>query len=293
VKSLSGWDMQVARATITSGNLVGGVLTCGLLIALAGTNVGHELTHRTWDKTAMIIGRWMLAMSCDASFAIEHVYGHHLNIATKKDPATARRGENTYAFIIRSTIFSYLSAWEIEKTRLAKRGLSVWSWHNRMHAGNLMSLTYFIGFYLAAGWLGVGAFLAASLWAKSLLEFVNYMEHYGIVRVPGTKVEPRHSWNANQRISGYVLYNLTRHSNHHAEGDAPFWRLSPYPDSPMMKYGYLTMIVFTMVPPLYRKMMIPKLKDWDQRFATPAERKLAQEANAASGIPELMTVASA
>lgn len=293
VQSQSGWDMQAARATISGWDIVGGVLGLGLLIATAGTANGHDLTHRTWDKTAMLVGRWMLAMSCDASFAIEHVYGHHVNIGTLKDPATAKRGENAYAFVIRSTIYSYLSAWRIEKERLAKRGLSVWSWRNRMHTGNLMSLTYFVGFYLAAGWFGVGVFLVASLWAKSLLEYVNYMEHYGIVRVPGTKVEPRHSWNANQRISGFVLFNLTRHSHHHAEADVPFWELRPYPDAPMLKYGYLTMIIITMVPPLYRSMMTPKLRDWDKRFASPAERKLAQEANAASGIPELMNAASA
>lgn len=293
VMSLSGWDMQAARAALTGWHLLGGVLSCGLLIALSGTNVGHELTHRTWDKMAMGFGRWMLAMSCDASFAIEHVYGHHLHVATYKDPATARRGENTYAFILRSTVYSYLSAWEIEKNRLAKHGLSVWSWRNRMHSGNLMSLTYFVAFYIAAGWMGVGLFLAASLWGKSLLEFVNYMEHYGIVRVPGTKVETRHSWNANQRISGYVLYNLTRHSGHHAQGDEPFWQARPYPDAPMLHYGYLTMIVLTMCPPLYKKMMVPKLKDWDARYANAQERELAREANARSGMGQLMGTASA
>ena len=293
VKSLSGWDMQVARAATSGWDIAGGVLSCGLLGATSGTANGHDLTHRTWDKTAMLIGRWMLAISGDASFAIEHVYGHHVNVGTPKDPATAKRGENIYAFVIRSTVFSYLSAWKIEKERLAKRGLPVWSWRNRMHTGNLMTLTYFVLFYLAAGWFGVCIYLITMLWTKSILEFVNYFEHYGIVRVPGTKVEPRHSWNSNQRISGFVLYNLTRHSHHHAEADVPFWELRPYPDAPMLNYGYLTMILIGLVPPLYKRMMIPKLKDWDQHFATPAERKLAKDANLASGIPDLMNTVSA
>lgn len=288
VSALTGWDMQAARAATGGWHVLGGVFSTGLMVALAGTNVGHELTHRTWSKPAMVFGRWMLAMSADASFAIEHVYGHHLNVATYNDPATARRGENTYAFIVRSTVYSYLSAWHIEGQRLAKRGISIWSWQNRMHRGNLMTLAYAAAFYLAAGWVGVGIYIVTAAWGKSLLEFVNYMEHYGIVRVPGTKVEARHSWNANQRISGYVLYNLTRHSHHHAEADVPFWKTRAYPEAPMMHFGYLTMILITMIPPLYQKMMVSKLQDWDERFANSAERTLAAQANAASGMPELM-----
>ena len=235
--------------------------------------------------SAKITGRWLLAFTSDASFAIEHVYGHHKHVATHADPATSRRGENAWAFVVRSTVQSYISAWGIERERLHKQGHSVWSWRNKMHRGNLMTLCYMGMFFWAAGWVGVAAFMAVSLYGKSWLEFVNYTEHYGIVRVPGAPVEPRHSWNCNRRVSGYLLYNLTRHSHHHAMGEKPFWELRSYPDSPMMPHGYLTMILVAMIPPLWNRIMIPRVLAWDQRFATQEERPLIEQANQRSEHP--------
>ena len=155
-----------------------------------------------------------------------------------------------------------------------------------MMRGNAMTLTYFAVFAYAAGWKGVAAFAVLTVYGKCYLEFVNFVEHYGMVRVTGAPVEPRHSWNCNKRISGILLYNLTRHSHHHAMGEKPFWELRAYPDTPMMPAGYLTMIVLAMVPPLWNKVMIPRVQDWDRRFAKPEELALIQEANAASGMAE-------
>ena len=136
-------------------------------------------------------------------------------------------------------------------------------------------------------------FVSTMIWGRSLLEFVNYLEHYGLVRAPQAPVKPHHSWNSNKRMSAFVLYNLTRHSHHHAEGDLPFWRLEPYPEAPMLHFGYLTTIAITMVPPLWHRLMIPKLKEWDQRYASPEERRLAAAQNAASGLRGLMPVDAA
>ncbi|MGH2486947.1 MAG: alkane 1-monooxygenase, partial [Ktedonobacterales bacterium] len=255
VGHLSGYDMFAARAATTPLQMVGGALALGLMFAFAGTVIAHELTHRTWSKAAQIAGRWMLALSGDASFAIEHVYGHHKNVSTRKDPATSRRGENSYAFVVRSTIYSYLSAWHLEAERLKKQGYSVWSWRNRMHRGNLMSLAYIAFYAYAAGWVGALVAVAIMVYTKSYLEFVNFMEHYGIVRVPGEPVEPRHSWNCNQAVSGWIMFNLTRHSHHHAMGEKPFWELRAYQDAPMLPYGYLTTIILALVPPLFRKVV--------------------------------------
>lgn len=283
IEALTGYDVLAARRQNGWTDYIGGGLGLGLMYGVAGTNVGHELTHRTWSKPAQIVGRWLLAFTSDASFAIEHVYGHHRNVATREDAATARRGETSWAFVVRSTVGSYLGAWRIEQARLEKLGRPVWSWHNRMHRGNLMTLTYALGFWWVAGWRGVAAFMAVSLYGKCWLELVNYMEHYGLVRVPGEPVEPRHSWNCNRRISGYLLYNLTRHSHHHAMGEKPFWELKAYPDTPMMPHGYLTMIVIAMIPPLWDRIVIPRVLAWDERFASESERALIHEANLASG----------
>lgn len=282
-QQLTGIDVLARRADNSVFDLIGGMLSGGMMFAIAGTNVGHELTHRTWDAKSMIIGRWMLSLTSDASFAIEHVYGHHNNVSTRNDPATSRRGENVWFFVVRSTIMSYRSAWEIEKERLTKQGFSVWSWRNRMHRGNLMTLTWVALFYVAGGWMAAGIFVITSLWGKSWLEYINYIEHYGMVRVPGKPVEPRHSWNSNKAISGMVLYNLTRHSHHHSMGEKPFWDLRPYPNSPMMPYGYLTMIFIAWFPPLWRSMIDPKVLEWDRMYAQEDEYPLIEEANRLSG----------
>lgn len=283
-----GFDLAARRAGTEWFHILGGILGLGLIYGGAGTNVGHELTHRTWSRRDMLIGRWLLAFTCDASFAIEHVYGHHRNVATREDPATARRGENAWFFVVRSTIQSYLHAWKLERERLERQGHSVWSWRNRMHRGNLMSLLY-LGFFVWAGGALAGAiWLATAIYGKSYLEFVNYMEHYGIVRVPGAPIEPRHSWNCNKRVSSYLLFNLTRHSHHHAQGEKPFWELKPYEDTPMLPSGYLTMIIIAAIPPLWDRIMIPRVRDWDQRFATPEERPYIEEANRLSGHPAFL-----
>lgn len=283
-----GWDMQAARAGTGPMDMLGAVLSAGLMIATSATNVGHELVHRTRDRLAVALGRWMLAMSSDTSFSVEHVYGHHRYVATERDPATARRGESVYPFILRSVIGQSRSAWQLEKERLGRRGISVWSWHSRMPRGIAMSALYFLGFFWIGGWTGVLVFLGVTVWSRSLLEFVNYLEHYGLVRTPGSAVKPHHSWNSNKRISALVLYNLPRHSHHHTQGGLPFYRLRPSPDAPTLHFGYLATIAIAMVPPLWHRLMIPKLKEWDERYASPEERRLAAAQNAASGLRGLM-----
>ena len=261
----------------------------GVMIGAGGTIVGHELTHRTSDKVAMFFGRWLLAFSNDCSFSIEHVYGHHIRLGTPKDPATARRGENIYKFIVRSSIFSYLSAWELEKSRLDKKDQSIWGLHSKMMSGNLMSLTLFVLAYMAAGWVGVAWWLVTSLFGKSLLEFVNFIEHYGIVRnMDTTPVLPRHSWNSNKRFSSVWMYNLTRHSDHHSRGDAPFWDLKAYPDTLMMPFGYVGTILISACPPIWHRIVDPMILEWDKHYATEEELILAKQANADSGIEILL-----
>jgi len=288
IQSITGYDVLAAKAQNTWFDYLGGGLSLGLTWAAVGTVIAHELTHRTWSLRDMVIGRLMLALTADASFAIEHVYGHHRNVGTRKDPATARRGENAWRFLVRSTVMSYLSAWRIEPERLRKRGHGVWTWRNRMLRGNLMTLGYAAFFGWAAGWVGVLAYIAIALYGKAYLEFVNYLEHYGIVRVPGQPVEPRHSWNSNRLVSSTFLYNLTRHSHHHAEDEKPFWKLRPYHDAPMLPFGYLPMIYIAAIPPLWNRIMIPKVLEWDRRYATEAERPYIEEANRLSGRREFL-----
>ncbi len=288
MKSTFGYDRLQIQANTTWYQWFAGAVAGGFLFGAGGTNVGHELTHRTYSTRDMILGRWMLAFTCDASFSIEHVYGHHKNLGTPHDPATAQRGDNVYRFVIKSTLGSYKSAWNLEKQRLAKFGQSVWSpIHSRMMRGNLMSLSLFLGAYYIGGLQGVLVFWVMSAGGKTLLEVVNYMEHYGIVRRPEDKVEPRHSWNTNASVSTALLYALTRHSHHHAEADQEYWNLRCYRHAPMMPTGYLGTIVLTLIPPLYKRVMTPLLNHWDEHFATAEEKKLAIAASVKSGMKGL------
>jgi hypothetical protein len=287
-----GHDAFAAREATGALHWLGGILSAGLTFAAVGTNVGHELTHRTSDRAAMFVGRWLLALTLDAEFAIEHVYGHHARLATPADPATARRGEHFYAFLVRSIGGQSRSAFRLERDRLARLGRGTWSVHNRYLRGWMMSIAIAAAFGLAAGAAGVAVFLLTAAAGRTVLEAVNYFEHYGLVRDPDAPVEPRHSWNSNKALSNAVLFNLARHSHHHAEGDAKYWRLRAFPEAPTLPYGYLTaMLLVYVVPGWYRDRMTPLVLDWDQRYANDRERELAAAANRASGLPALQASA--
>ena len=260
------YDFLSARDNNMWSDYIGATLGVGFIVAGYGTNVGHELTHRTKDRVAMLEGRWLLSASCNADFAIEHVYGHHVTVGTYEDPATARKGENVYAFFIRSTVFGHISAWKHELRRLRKKGFSLFSFRNRMITGYIMSLLWCILFCSAGGWFGLILFLSQALFAKFILEIVNYMEHYGLIRNTEKSVGPEHSWNTNKRMSTMVLFSLTRHSAHHEKPKVKFWKLDPYENAPQMPYGYLTTLVICLIPPLWYRMIKPSLNKWEQKY---------------------------
>lgn len=283
----TGHDVLAAKAAAGWVHHASAVVLTGLMIGLVGTITAHELTHRTWDRVSMAVGRWLLAFSFDTTFSIEHVYGHHRYVATLDDPATAPRGRNVYAHIVTSTALGNLSAWKIECRRLRRKGHAVLSWRNAVIRGHAMSLGLVAGAGALGGWPAAALFVLCALWGKALLEIVNYMEHYGMVRNPATPVQPRHSWNTNRRLSSWSMFNLTRHSHHHAQGEVPYQDLKPFPDAPMMIGGYLTTLVVAMVPPLWHRLMTPKVLQWDRDHASEDEQALAALANARSGFDRL------
>lgn len=287
VSRLSGYDVLAARAATDIWHHLAGGVHSGLMIGFLGTVTAHELTHRTWDPVSLLIGRWLLAFSYDTSFAIEHVYGHHRYVSTEHDPATAPRGRNVYFHVLASTFKGNVSAWRIEADRLKRKRHAVLSPRNALLRGASMSVVLAAAAGAMAGWNGILAFSACALLAKALLEIVNYMEHYGMVRLPDQAVQPRHSWNTNARMSSWAMFNLSRHSHHHAQGEVPYQDLMPLPDAPMMVNGYLATVVFTLIPPLWHRLMTPKLVEWDRRYATPEERVLALHANQRSRLKAL------
>ena len=261
------YDFLAARSENSFFDYLGALLGVGYMVSGYGTVVGHDLAHRTRDKISLIEARWLLSASCNADFAIEHVYGHHVTVCTNDDPATARRGENVYAFSIRSTVMGHISAWKHELKKLRKKSISIFSPKNEMITGYLMSVLWCVLFYIAGGNFGLILFLGQAVLAKFNLEVVNYMEHYGLVRNHKQKVGPEHSWNTNKRMSTMVLFSLTRHSAHHEKPRRKYWKLDPYENGPEMPFGYLTTLLVCLIPPLWFNIMAPKLSDWDQKYA--------------------------
>ncbi|MDP4536785.1 alkane 1-monooxygenase [Alkalimonas collagenimarina] len=267
IQQWTGFDALSARNANQWWHFVPVGLGAGLLIAMVGTVPAHELTHRTSDRMAMLVGRWLLAFSWDSSFAIEHVYGHHRYVGTKRDPATAPRGRSVYRHILLSTLLGNKSAWAIEQQRLTRLKQSTVGHHNRFLRGIMMSLLLSMLAYVLADWQGLLLFTLCALLAKTTLEVVNYIEHYGIVRQPNTPVRPYHSWNTTKRISSWASFNLTRHSHHHARAQLPFYQLKAYPEAPSLPTGYLGSMLLALIPPLWFRFMAPKLKQWDQQYA--------------------------
>tara|TARA_Y100000768_G_scaffold378274_1_gene352497 strand:+ start:692 stop:1843 length:1152 start_codon:yes stop_codon:yes gene_type:complete len=245
-----------------------------LLVGILGTVPGHELTHRKKKKFDMFVGNWMLAFSWDCTFAIEHVYGHHKEVCLDEDPASAKRGENIYLFLIKATYEEQISGWKLEAARLNRRNQNVFSIHNRMLVGYLRCTTITILAFMFGGMFGLLAFLLCAFAAKLLLEAINYIEHYGLVREKGKPVGMRHSWNSNHLLSSVYLCNVTRHSDHHRSTALNFWELDPcHDDAPLLPYGYLSMLYLVLLTPFwYKKIMAKELSKWDQNIATEYER---------------------
>ena len=282
-------DLFNMRQAMNAADSISLVALTGLFIGIMGTVPGHELVHRKKNKFDMFMGNWLLAFSWDCAFAIEHVYGHHKNVGLGHDPATAKRGENIYLFILRAIIKEQKDAWSIELNQAKRREQSFISIRNRMIIGYFRSLFITFIAYLIGGISGTLIFLLCAFIAKSLLEVINYSEHYGLIRVSGETVSPRHSWNSNSTMSSIYLYNVTRHSSHHEKANLKYWELRSYNDAPMMPQGYLTMLYMALfLPYFFHRMMAKKLIEWDKNYATDNERILAIEQNKKSGIPLLI-----
>ena len=243
-----------------------------------GITGGHEMAHRKKNKFDLFVGNWLLAFSFDCNFAIEHVYGHHKNVCLPEDPASAKRGQNIYKFIIKGIIDEHISGWKIESRRLKRKKISFFTTKNRILKGYLRSIFIALISLEFFGVIGMLTFFLVAFLSKSMLEGINYIEHYGLVRERGRPVRMRHSWNSNHFFSSIYLYNVTRHSDHHRNTNLKFWELKPIDkDAPMLPYGYLTMLYFVMLAPfLYKIIMKKELGNWDQNFANDFERKLVK-----------------
>ena len=271
-----GIDFDAARRSSTTLDIIGAASAVGVIYGW-GMNVAHELVHRTTDRFFSACGRWLSAFSIESAFNLQHMTGHHINVGIYEDSGTSRRGESVYAFVLRASIGNNLFAFRSERDRLQRRALPFWSLRNQFLTGQAMSLAIAAVFYACGGWLAVGAFLLVGLLGRFYLEAAAYVEHYGLVRVPGTRFEARHSWNSYRSLSNGMLYNVERHSHHHLFAGKPFYRLTPDEGAPVLPHGYMTMFAFSLIPPLFDRIMRPSLANWDLNYATEAERRYVVE----------------
>jgi len=261
--ALLGWGLWFAtRRQTTPLEVVGALLAVGITGGVNGITVAHELVHRS-SRLDRVLGGVLLALVSYLHWAIEHVAGHHRRVATPEDPATARLGETLPAFMVRSVCRGFQSAWQIESARNTRRGVRA-VWRNRVLQGVAVScgLTAAIGLF--AGARAMAFFLGQSVVAIAFLETVNYIEHYGLRRRlvgPGVyeRVTSLHSWNSAHRLTNALLFNLQRHSDHHVWPARPYHILRHRPESPQLPTGYAGMALLAMVPPLWRRVMHPRL----------------------------------
>ena len=245
--------------------IIGIILSSSIVMATNGINVGHELGHRKslFSRTCSKL----LYLPCQyMHFFIEHNYGHHINVATPNDPATAKYKQNLYSFWISSVTKTYLSAWKIQLKLLRVSKLSFFSFKNDMIFYTVFQTLFLIFIYFNYGLIITLYSLIMSIVSFLFLETINYVEHYGLLRKikPNgryERVKPHHSWNSNHTIGRIVLYELTRHSDHHFKSSKKYQVLESIQDSPQLPYGYPTSILISFFPPLWFWIMNPLVRD--------------------------------
>ena len=233
--------------------------------AINGVGIGtaHELGHKKES-----LDRWLskiaLAPSVYGHFFVEHNRGHHKRVATPEDPASARLGESFWAFLPRSVAGSWQSAWALEQERLNKQGMNVWHPQNHNLQAWGMTLLLFGALVAWLGWVVLPFLLLQAVYAASMLEVVNYVEHYGLMRQKDAsgryvRCEPEHSWNSNHLVGNLLLYQLQRHSDHHAHPSRRYQALRHFETAPQLPAGYATMITVAYWPRLWFAWMDPRV----------------------------------
>ncbi len=254
---------SIGEPELVVTDIIGRITAMGLMCGVIGINVAHELGHRS-KPHEQLMAKILLLSSLYMHFFIEHNQGHHKNVSTKEDPSSARRNEMLYAFWIRSVVFSYISAWKIQLEKLKKKGHSFFSFHNEMLVFQFIQIALVSVIAYFFGWLVAGYFVLAAIMGFLLLETVNYIEHYGLSRDKRgdvyERVMPQHSWNSDHVVGRLVLFELSRHSDHHYIASRKYQILRHIDESPQMPTGYPGMMLLATIPPIWFFVMNKKLE---------------------------------
>ncbi|MEX0345910.1 MAG: alkane 1-monooxygenase [Rhizobiaceae bacterium] len=242
-------------------------LTLGAAVMSGGMlTVGHELGHKP-NRLDRIGAKFACALTGYAHFCIEHNRGHHVQVATPEDPASARLGESIYRFALREIPGTAVRGWQLERERLAKKGLSFWTFQNDLLHGYAISLAVAVLLIWQFGWVMIPFLLVHHPVGWLQLTFANYVEHYGLLRQKRQSgryeaCQPRHSWNTNHIVSNLLLFHLQRHSDHHANPLRPYQALRNFDELPRLPSGYPGSFVLAAIPPLWFRVMDPKVFEW-------------------------------
>ena len=258
--------------TLSTAEAFGLFFGVGVISGTIGINYSHELMHQS-NRLERWLADLLLASVLYSHFRSEHLLVHHRYVGTTRDPVTARYNEGFFRFFPRVLRDSLISAFQAEKAMLARRG-KAWTdpanpfWRYWLLQGLFVILAFALG-----GWLGVALFIFQAAIAVWQLELTNYIEHYGLTRKhlgegKYEHVQPRHSWNAAHKASNWLLINLQRHSDHHYKPDRRFPLLQNYTEdaAPQLPLGYPVMTMAAMIPPLWRRIMNPRVKAWRKQF---------------------------
>ena len=271
--TLFGLIWYVPQAThLGLAEKIGLFFGMGVISGTIGINYSHELMHQK-SRLERFFGDLLLAMVLYSHFRSEHLRVHHLWVGTPRDPVSARYNEGFHRFFFRVLFECPRSAWKAERAMLARRGQSMWHRANPFVTYAALQLGMLSLALLVGGLEGIVLFMFQALVAIWQLELVNYIEHYGLTRLhlgegKYEHVQPRHSWNAAHRASNWLLINLQRHSDHHYKPDRRFPLLQTYDatDAPQLPYGYPVMTALALIPPLWRRVMNARVREWRKTF---------------------------
>ncbi|WP_405426039.1 alkane 1-monooxygenase [Micromonospora sp. NBC_00617] len=247
-----------AHDSLSVAGAAGLVATVGVVNGIA-INTAHELGHKR-ERVERWLSKVALAPAAYGHFHVEHNRGHHVRVATPEDPASSRLGEGFWAFWPRTVLGSLRSAWRVETSRFRIRGRSPWTHRNDVLNAWALTLALYAALTLVFGPVVLPFLVLQAVVGFSLLEVVNYLEHYGLARQRTAagryeKVDARHSWNSDRTVTNVFLFQLQRHSDHHANPLRRYQTLRRFDTSPQLPAGYATMVVVALVPPLWRRVM--------------------------------------
>ncbi|MFZ9661242.1 MAG: alkane 1-monooxygenase [Chitinophagaceae bacterium] len=247
-------------------DIFGRVLSMGLLCGTFGINVAHELGHRV-NLFEQFLAKMLLLTSLYMHFFIEHNKGHHKHVATEHDPSTAKFRQSVYAFWIQTLWGTYKSAWIIAIADAKKNNRKAAFINNEMMLFQIIQLAFVSLVFFIFGWKVMLYFISAALIGGLLLETVNYIEHYGLVRKKTSenlfeRVQPHHSWNSNHVIGRLMLFELSRHSDHHYLASRKYQILRHMDGAPQMPTGYPGMIILSLLPPIWFHVMHRQMKKY-------------------------------